>query len=372
MSEAKYYPRLTLLFQALGTLLMGVEAALRCLPDILIDTQGCAFAYPFFWLAKCHVVAYIHYPFVGSDLLQGPDSGAASDRQRRGGLFAQIRAGLGRIRTNYYRFVAKLYSYCGQSLSVAMVNSAWTREHMKRLWTETPCQIVYPPCDLEQMQRFDASLEREPLILSLSQFRPEKNQAMQIHILKGLLEARPEWRGQVKLHLYGGCRNAADRRRASDLTRLAATLGIADSVHVHTDTPHEEILAMLSKAMIGLHTMREEHFGIGIVEFMASGVITVAHRSGGPKMDIIRSDDEGCLCAELPEYVETLEKIIAMPESRRRETRERARTSAVTRFSGAVFESAFVNALAALQSPSTAKASDPPISSQSGIIAGCD
>lgn len=348
---------------------MGVEAALRCLPDILIDTQGCAFAYPFFWLAKCHVVAYIHYPFVGSDLLgEESDSAVASDQWRRGGLLAKIRAGLGRIRTNYYRLVAKLYSYCGQSLSVAMVNSAWTRDHMKRLWTETSCQIVYPPCDLEQMQRFDASLEREPLILSLSQFRPEKNQSMQIHILKGLLEARPAWRGQVKLHLYGGCRNAADRRRASGLVRLAEVLGISDSVHVHTDAPHEEVLAMLSKAMIGLHTMREEHFGIGVVEFMASGVITVAHRSGGPKMDIIRSDDEGYLCAEVQEYVETLEKIIAMPESRRRETREQARISAVTRFSGTVFEGAFVNALSTLLQPSTAKAGLPS-SSQSGIPA---
>lgn len=33
--------------------------------------------------------------------------------------------------------------------------------------------------------------------------------------------------------------------------------------------------------------MRDEHFGIAVVELMASGIITVAHNSAGPKMDII-------------------------------------------------------------------------------------
>jgi len=34
--------------------------------------------------------------------------------------------------------------------------------------------------------------------------------------------------------------------------------------------------------------MRAEHFGISIVEMMASGLITVAHNSAGPKYDIIQ------------------------------------------------------------------------------------
>ena len=33
--------------------------------------------------------------------------------------------------------------------------------------------------------------------------------------------------------------------------------------------------------------MWNEHFGIGVVEMMASGLITIAHNSGGPKADII-------------------------------------------------------------------------------------
>ena len=38
---------------------------------------------------------------------------------------------------------------------------------------------------------------------------------------------------------------------------------------------------------MALHTMRDEHFGIAVVELMSSGVITIAHDSAGPKRDII-------------------------------------------------------------------------------------
>lgn len=43
----------------------------------------------------------------------------------------------------------------------------------------------------------------------------------------------------------------------------------------------------LSTALIGLHTMWNEHFGISVVEYMAAGLVTVAHKSGGPLLDIV-------------------------------------------------------------------------------------
>eukprot|EP00008_Paramoeba_atlantica_P001349 CAMPEP_0201501614 /NCGR_PEP_ID=MMETSP0151_2-20130828/83682_1 /ASSEMBLY_ACC=CAM_ASM_000257 /TAXON_ID=200890 /ORGANISM="Paramoeba atlantica, Strain 621/1 / CCAP 1560/9" /LENGTH=60 /DNA_ID=CAMNT_0047895131 /DNA_START=1046 /DNA_END=1225 /DNA_ORIENTATION=+ len=48
-----------------------------------------------------------------------------------------------------------------------------------------------------------------------------------------------------------------------------------------------------------------EHFGIGVVEFMAAGLIPVAHNSGGPKMDIV-IHDTGYLAKDPKEYGEAL------------------------------------------------------------------
>lgn len=39
--------------------------------------------------------------------------------------------------------------------------------------------------------------------------------------------------------------------------------------------------------------MWNEHFGIGVVEYMASGCIPLAHDSAGPKMDIVLDDYNG-------------------------------------------------------------------------------
>jgi hypothetical protein len=39
--------------------------------------------------------------------------------------------------------------------------------------------------------------------------------------------------------------------------------------------------------------MWNEHFGIGVVEYMASGCIPLAHDSAGPKMDIVLDDWNG-------------------------------------------------------------------------------
>lgn len=90
--------------------------------------------------------------------------------------------------------------------------------------------------------------------------------------------------------------------------------------------------------MIGLHTMREEHFGIGVVEFMVSGVIAVAHNSGGPKSDIILNDDEGYLCTSVEEYADAIEKIISMPESSRKSIMQAARESATSKFDSKIFD----------------------------------
>ena len=52
----------------------------------------------------------------------------------------------------------------------------------------------------------------------------------------------------------------------------------------------------LSRANVGIHTMWNEHFGIGVVEMMAAGLVTVAHNSGGPKSDIIETVGFTRLC----------------------------------------------------------------------------
>lgn len=87
--------------------------------------------------------------------------------------------------------------------------------------------------------------------------------------------------------MVGSTRSEIDRDLVSHLQVEAEALRITDNVVFVVDAPFADLHGWLCTAQIGLHTMWNEHFGISVVEMMAAGLITVAHNSGGPKMDLI-------------------------------------------------------------------------------------
>lgn len=89
--------------------------------------------------------------------------------------------------------------------------------------------------------------------------------------------------------MVGSTRNEADRSLVASLKSDADALGILSNVVFVVDAPFSVLQGWLRVAQIGLHTMWNEHFGISVVEMMAAGLITVAHNSGGPKLDLIKS-----------------------------------------------------------------------------------
>ena len=51
-----------------------------------------------------------------------------------------------------------------------------------------------------------------------------------------------------------------------------------NNVEFRINVPFEELCQTMQKASIGLHSMWNEHFGIAVVEMLAAGLITIAHR----------------------------------------------------------------------------------------------
>ncbi|OJA15804.1 hypothetical protein AZE42_14154, partial [Rhizopogon vesiculosus] len=77
---------------------------------------------------------------------------------------------------------------------------------------------------------------RERVILSIAQFRPEKDHPAQLRAFAQLLADQPTYASgssSVKLILLGGARNAEDRARVQSLQDLAKELRI---------TPHVEFI----------------------------------------------------------------------------------------------------------------------------------
>lgn len=86
---------------------------------------------------------------------------------------------------------------------------------------------------------------------------------------------------------------------------------------------------------------------LGVVECMAAGKVIVAHKSGGPKLDIVRPFDggqTGFLAEDEDSYAGAIEKILALPPDSRLQIRHNARQS-VARFSDQEFEACFLEAM---------------------------
>lgn len=103
----------------------------------------------------------------------------------------------------------------------------------------------------------------------MAQIRPEKNHQLQIKSFAKFLErVKLEENdlvtlAKIKLFIIGSCRNADDQKRADDLKELAKQLQVQDHVELKLNFKFEYLLDYLSKSAVGLHTMTDEHFGIG-------------------------------------------------------------------------------------------------------------
>ncbi|KAJ4458864.1 putative glycosyl transferase [Paratrimastix pyriformis] len=322
--EPHWYIRPTLVLQSACAMFPAFEALLRYpLPHHVIDTVGASFSYPVFRLmGGCRVSCYTHYPVISTPMIGRVRRGEVMYNNQ--GLVARNPV-LSTVKLLYYRVFSWMYFLVGRSASLVMVNSSWTREQIECMWSlphSAPAlHTVFPPCAVAAAQaRPIAPLgTRQPYILSIGQFRPEKNQLLQVRILGRVLatgrRTGAPWTERVRLILVGTLdpiKNPQEARLRDGLIEEAKRLGASEHMEVRLNVPTEELQELLRSSLVGLHTMRDEHFGIGVVEMMASGLITVAHRSAGPQYDIVKSmprsdgsespEAAGCLAITEEEY----------------------------------------------------------------------
>ena len=147
------------------------------------------------------------------------------------------------------------------------------------------------------------------MIVSIGQFRPEKDHKLQIEAFSRLKLTRKY--DDVKLVIVGSTRNKDDEDIVTSLLSLIKAKDLHDYVEIKVNTSFDEIHTLLARAAVGLHTMWNEHFGISIVEMMAAGLVVVAHKSGGPLMDIVTSCTDsnsrlGYLAESADEYADCI------------------------------------------------------------------
>jgi len=355
--DAARYPYFTMLGQSLGSMVVGWEALWRSgAPHLFIDTTGFAFTLPVAKLVfGSRTAAYVHYPTISTDMLRtvAPQFSKEESLDHQPNLVHSRRKWVAKswifssIKLLYYLGYAGLYGLAGAFCDLCMVNSSWTCGHIRRLWllTRKP-HIVFPPCDTTSLQGL--ALEgREPVILSVGQYRTEKDHPLQVRIMAKLIEKYghdPQVQ-KARMVMVGGCRNQEDQERVTSIKNLSIELGVQDNVEVVVNAPYNELRRWLGRSSIGLHTMWNEHFGICVVEYMAAGLLAVAHRSGGPLADIVtpyHHQPTGMLAETLDEYADAIANVLKCKKEADLDVRANARASA-HRFSDESFEIIFLN-----------------------------
>jgi alpha-1,2-mannosyltransferase len=109
------------------------------------------------------------------------------------------------------------------------------------------------------------------LIGIFSQFtcpRPEKDHKLQLAVFQKALEKRPDLFDASRLLFVGSSRNAEDDARVDELRSLVRKMGLETRVGILVNVPFSEVRSILAKSSVGMHAMWNEHFGIGVVEYM--------------------------------------------------------------------------------------------------------
>jgi len=373
------YPA-TLLLQSLSAAILALEGLFRATPHIFIDTTGFAFTYPVASLLfGCTVISYTHYPTISTDMLQRVEEGKVMYNNKQDFASNQYKKS---VKLYYYKLFAILYGICGYFANITMVNSTWTYNHINSLFFRrtllrgiNPLKIVYPPCgNNEFLSKFNLE-GRKKQILSVGQFRPEKNHKLQIEAFyefrqkyKAKMKEARKAKGKdssdeednVKLILVGGVRDKEDRLRVNQLRALITKFNLNEHVVIHVDMEWSKLLKLFGESFIGLHTMEDEHFGICLVEYMVAGLVTIGHCSGGPLSDIVANKktkhdlkekkietDRGFLCTTKEQYAKCFETVFDQFEHGDGwlTLRQNARTYCVDKFSCTEFQHQFVSAI---------------------------
>lgn len=182
-----------------------------------------------------------------------------------------------------WRFLGPIYnvamSVCEEMSPsrLLLTNSVFMKDVIRKSLHRVPV-VVYPPVDVESFSRGKGADKDDGLVVVVASYAPKRH-LEQIPLIAKYAEcARFVVIGKTNEYSELTLRGLEDR---------IATLGVGDRVTLLKNLPFGELLEILSRAKVYLHVMPFDHFGISVVEAMASGCVPVVPRSGGPWMDIL-------------------------------------------------------------------------------------
>ncbi|CAK9440055.1 uncharacterized protein LODBEIA_P41550 [Lodderomyces beijingensis] len=300
--DGAYWKRFTMIGQLVGTMLLSFEAAFELSPDVWVDTMGLPGSYIVAAkVLRVPVVAYVHYPILQEDMFN-------KLKYRKLGDLTSIRSGCDVVsygKLIYWSALYYFYVYLGSLVDLTLANGTWTYRHLQKIWYMNKgmghsMEILYPPCGTEELTSGTTNTKKkENRLLYLAQFRPEKRHILVLKEFQQFLannypnlgtktSPTAAHKDEIPTLVFAGsCRTKDDTATLEFLRSQVDILNLGGFVTFEVDIPYARVVELLTSCKFGVNAMWNEHFGIGVVEYVARGCIPVVHASAGPYLDIV-------------------------------------------------------------------------------------
>ncbi len=205
---------------------------------------------------------------------------------------------------------------------LVLTNSRYSAKAIKK-HTGKDAIVIYPPVDIESFL-CEEDTEREDLVVSCGRYSQEKNYEFLLEVAERLKD--------IKFIVIGASSGKTSGSYYRKLEEIKRKKGLKN-VQLLRDVSFKQQLEIYRKAKVYMHCMVGEHFGMAVVEAMASGLIPVVHKSGGVWEDIVEHGKYGYGYKNLEEAVDRIRDIIVGSEKMRKVVIERSKTFSIKEFS---------------------------------------
>ena len=190
---------------------------------------------------------------------------------------------------------------------VVLTNSTFSSLIIRKFLKINPL-ILYPPVAVERLLPLSVNEKREDIVVTISRIDPSKNLGIVIDVAKKVRSAKFTIIGTLSSYSY-----------YHTLIREIKRNHLGERIKILVNVDEDQKIDILRRAKVYLHTMKYEHFGIAVVEGMATGLIPIVHKRGGPWLDIVERGRYGFGFENLDDIVNTIEFILGLDRDTLRE-----------------------------------------------------
>lgn len=190
-------------------------------------------------------------------------------------------------------------------------NSKYTADYISK-WVGKKAEVVYPYIDESIFKQYSPIKKKKKVILSVGRFFKHlhaKNQHVIIDAFNKLQKNYAEF-SDFQLVLIGSVKKEDEDYFAEIREKAKGN----SAIKIIKNAPYSQLLESYKTSLFYWHAAGvradlssqpegTEHLGMSVIEAMASGCITFAHNSGGPK-ETIKSGKTGFLYNSVDELIE--------------------------------------------------------------------